>query len=240
MKRLTSLLVLAAITPGCEVSVFGSDPIVVVPEGTAGGTREAHACEEPADARTAREEGDDGCDVRCVIDAEMLAAGTLPPECERVAAGARPGLYAIDVSSHDGVIVEMEICDPTGTVFQISDSSTGAPGGGDAGTTAHDADVLLDATSLHVRASTAAETPESLVESFVGAAGCSTRRMVLAEQTFWLLDNQVGLCGSGMFRNMPPVDSDGTPDALWHLAANASVDGAATGTGLRSVEICFW
>jgi hypothetical protein len=240
MKRALCLLGALVSIPACEVSVFGSDPIVLAAEGSSGGTREAHACEEPEDSRRAREEGDDGCDARCIIDPEALAAGTIPATCERVLPGARPGLYTLDMSAHDGVIVEVEICDPHGTAFQISDSATGAPGGGDSGTSSHDADVLLDGTSLHLRASTTATVPPSLVEGYVAAEGCTTRRLVVSEQLLWLVDAERGLCGSGMFRNAPPVDDEGTPDAQWHLAANASVDGTATGSGLRSVELCFW
>jgi hypothetical protein len=239
VRPLFFFVTIAAI-PGCEVSVFGSDPIVVVGEGTSGGTREAHACEEPEDSRHAREEGDDACDERCVIDAEALAAGTLPPGCERVALGERPGTYVLDLSSHDGVVAELEICDPSGTVLQVSDSPTGAPGGGDAGSSAHDADVLLSGTALHLRASTTAAVPESLVEGWIATTGCSTRSIVLSEQLAWLVDTERGLCGSGMFRISPPVDAEGAPDALFHFATRGSVDGAATGSGLRSVELCFW
>lgn len=240
MKRALCVFGLATLIAGCEVSVFGSDPVVIVPEGSSGGNREAHACEEPEDSRRAREEGDDGCDVRCVLDTEALASGGVGSDCARVIAGARPGLYTLDMSAHDGVIVELEICDPTGTVVQLSDSATARPIGGDTGTSAHDADVMLDAAGLHVRASTNAEVPESLVESYVAAEGCTTRRMVLSEQLVWLVDAERGLCGSGMFRNAPPADAEGAPDALWYFATNASIDGSATGTGLRSVELCFW
>lgn len=239
LAGLAALAHIAVLASGCEVSVFGSDPIVLVGDGTAGGTRDAHACEEPPDARHAREEGDGGCDVRCVLDAEALAAGTAP-ECEHLAVGARAGVYTIDVSRHDGVILELEVCDPIGTVLQVSDSATGAPGGGDAGSTAHDADLLLSGTDLHLRASTTVAIPESIVESFATATGCSTRRVVLSEQLIWLVDVERGLCGSGVFRIDPPVDAEGTPDALWHLATTGSVDGSASGSGLRRVEICFW
>ncbi len=239
MTRAARLFFLLAAVPGCEVSVFGSDPIVIVPEGSTGGTREAHACEEPEDARHVREEGEDACDVHCVIGEDELS-GSAPLSCSHVAAGARPGLYTIDMSSHDGIVLELEICDPTGTVFQVSDSITGAPGGGDAGTSAHDADVLLSGTDLHLRASSTAAVPESVVASFVPATGCTTRRIVLSEQTLWLVDVGRGLCGSGVLRINPPIDAEGTPDALWHLATAGSVDGAASGSGLRSADICFW
>jgi hypothetical protein len=125
-------------------------------------------------------------------------------------------------------------------VFQLADSPTAHAGGGDDGSTSHDADVALDGTTLHLRAATNSDVDPSTVGSFVPETGCATRTLVVADQLAYLVESGAGLCGTGMLRIRPPTDEHGTPDALWYLALAGSVDGRTPGSGLRSVDLCFW
>lgn len=238
---------LAALVAGCEVSVFGSEPIVIISEHSAGGTEWAHACEEPEASREARAavaagdgDGETGCTLRCVLVGE--GAG----ECDAASAVTaadgteRPGVTELDLHDHEGVILTLEICDPTGTVLQLGDSATTAAGGGDGGTSSHDADLFVAGTTLHIRPATAAETPASEYAGWLQASGCTTRTVVLSEQLVYLVEGEAGLCGPGLFRIDPPTDAEGRPDARWYLATAGSVDGTLSGSGLRRIEACFW
>lgn len=232
--RTLALLHAVLILSQCEISAFGSDPLVI--GGDTSGSQGGHACAEPDDARAAREEGPDGCASHCRID---VAAGT--SDCDEIAFDAqRPGLATIDMSGDDGVLVTVEVCDPTGLVFQIGDSPTNHGDGGDDGSTSHDADLALDGTTLHVRAASRSEIDPSTIASFVPASGCTTRTLALADQIAYLVESGAGLCGTGVLRVSPPTDDHGSPDALWYLSLAGSVDGRTAGSGLRSVELCFW
>jgi hypothetical protein len=234
MRALGPLIVLAVLVPGCEVSLFGSDPIVVIGDHT--GSEGGHACTEPDDARRARAEMPDSCAEHCRID---VVAGTT--NCDEVAlSAARPGLATLDMSSDDGVLMTFEICEPTGYALQMSDSPTALPDGGDGGSTSHNADLALEGTSLKMRAATHSTVEPSTLEGFLPEGECSTRTIVVADQIAYLLESRRGLCGTGMFRNNPPTDDRGAPDALWYLSMDGSLDGTRPGSGVRSVELCFW
>ncbi len=232
--RTACLLHVALLFSQCEISAFGSDPVVI--GGETSGSQGGHACAEPDDARAAREEAPGGCATHCRID---VAAGTT--DCDEITlAEGRPSLATIDMGSDDGVLMTMEICDPTGLAFQLADSPTAHAAGGDEGSTSHDADLALDGTTLHLRAATGSGVEASSVASFVAAQGCSTRTMAIADQIAYLVDSGAGLCGTGMLRIDPPTDEHGRPDSLWYLSTAGSVDGATPGSGVRSVELCFW
>lgn len=232
--RTACLLHVALLLSQCEISAFGSEPMVI--GGETSGSQGGHACAEPDDARAAREGAPDACASHCHIDA---MAGTT--DCDEVGLGeARTTLATVNMGSDDGVLLTMEICDPSGTVFQLSDSPTARAGGGDDGSTSHNADLALDGTTLHLRAATGSEVDPSTVSSFVAATGCTTRTLAIADQIAYLVDSGAGLCGTGMLRIRPPTDEHGRPDALWYLSLAGSVDGQSTGSGLRSVDLCFW
>lgn len=242
MRRVVTGLCLlgmaAALAPcaGCTISAFGSDPVNVFGGAeVAPGGGAARACGEPDDARAARtREG--GCGERCTID---VAAGTT--DCETVTMGApREGVATIDMHTADGVAITIEVCDPSGTAMHVADSPTAAPGGGDGGTSSHNASLLLEGTTLTVRASAGSDIEASTVQGFVTTAGCTERTIVISDQIVFLVEQDAGLCGPGMLRIDPPTDAVGTRDALWYLATAGSVDGARSGSGLRSASLCFW
>ena len=232
--RTACLLHVALLLSQCEISAFGSDPVVI--GGDTSGSQGGHACAEPDDARVAREGAPDSCASHCHID---VANGTT--DCDEVSLSeARPTLATLDMGSDDGVLLTLEICDPTGTAFQLSDSAGAHAGGGGDGSTSHDADVALDGTTLHLRAATNSEVEASSVSSWVGATGCTTRTIAVADQIAYLVDTGAGLCGTGMLRIDPPTDDHGHPDARWYLSLAGSVDGETAGSGVRSVDLCFW
>lgn len=232
--RIACLLHVALLLSQCEISAFGSDPIVLGADTS--GSQGGHACAEPDDARAAREGAPGSCASHCHID---VATGTT--DCDEVSLSeSRNTLGTLDMGSDDGALITMEICDPTGLVFQISDSPTAHGGGGDDHSTSHNADVALEGTTLHLRASTSSSVAPSSVSSFVTATGCSTRTIVLADQIAYLVESGAGLCGTSMLRIRPPTDELGTPDARWYLSVAGSVDGASPGSGVRSVDFCFW
>lgn len=238
---------LAALVAGCEVSVFGSDPIVIIGEHSSGGTEWAHACEEPEASREARAavaaddaDGETGCTLRCVLVGDGAGECDAATPSTGADGSERPGVLELDLHDHEGVILTVEICDPSGTVLQIGDSPTTAAAGGDGGTSSHDADLVLSGTTLTVRPATTAETQASEIAGWATATGCSTRTLVLSEQLVYLVENEAGLCGPGLLRIDPPTDAEGSPDARWYLATAGSIDGTQSGSGLRRVEACFW
>ena len=91
-----------------------------------------------------------------------------------------------------------------------------------------------------MRASAGSEVPSSTVESFVPESGCHERTVVISDQLVFLVEADAGLCGTGMLRIDPPIDAEGTPDARWYLALAGSIDGSASGSGVRSASLCFW
>jgi hypothetical protein len=235
MRALCSWLVLALLVPGCEVSLFGSDPIVVIGDNGAG-SEGGHACTEPDDARRAREEMPGSCAEHCRIDA---IAGTT--NCDEISLSAeRPSLATLDMSSDDGVLMTFEICEPTGYVLQIGDSATTLADGGDSGSSSHNADVALVGTSMHLRAATTSSVAASTIESFLPEEECSTRTIIVSDQIAYMLETRRGLCGTGLFRINPPTDDHGAPDSLWYVSLAGSLDGTRPGSGVRSVDLCFW
>lgn len=232
--RTACLLHIALMLSQCEISAFGSEPMVL--GGDTSGSQGGHACAEPDDARVAREGSPESCAAHCHID---VATGTT--DCDEISLSeSRPTLGTLDMGSDDGVLITMEICDPSGLVFQLADSPTAHAGGGDDHSTSHDADVALDGTTLHLRAATGSDVDPSTVSAFVAPTGCTTRTLVVADQIAYLVESGAGLCGTGMLRIRPPTDERAAPDALWYLSLAGSVDGQTTGSGLRSVDLCFW
>ncbi len=237
MRRSLGLVLSAAscalLVPSCTVSLFGSPEMTVI---GAPAPRDAHGCEEPDDARRAREDAT-RCVARCT-----LGGGSPEGECGAVHVGElREGLVSIDMSDHDGVVVTMEICDVEGVSFSFADSPTADEDGGDAGSSEHDSHAFLDGTTLTLFAAERAQIEPSVVRNYVPESGCVTRTVVLADSTFFLVDAHAGLCGDGVFRVNPPVDDEGTPDARFHLARGQLVNGTRpTGTGVRSTSFCFY
>ncbi len=213
---------------GCEVSVFGGAPVSLLGGGSVESGGEARACSEPDDARAART-APGGCEDRCTID---VVAGTT--DCEEVTLGApHDGTARLDLHAADGLSMTLEICGPTGTVFELSDAAAPAR-------SAHDATIALEGTTLRVDGTEGSGVETSRVTGWIPATGCVERTLVVADQLVYLVENDVGLCGPALLRLMPPSDAEGTPDALWHLALAGRVDGTASGGGLRRASLCFW
>lgn len=231
-----AFLGLSVLLASCTVSVFGSDEITIIGAQAPGGEG-GQACGETDDALRAREDPE-----RCVAHCAVGPGGELAGACSYLeASDEREGLLTLDMSEADGVVIELEVCDPSGVVFQVADSPTADADGGDAGTSSHDASVLLEGTTLHVRASEGSDIPASEARNYVAATGCTTRTIVLADRIAYMVDAERGLCGDAMFRIDPPDDTEGTPDSLFHMAIGSAVDGSAPGgQGFRSAALCFF
>lgn len=227
MTRIAVLAGCCVVIAGCQVSVFGSEMITVIGSDVGTGGTSARSCGEPDDARRAREDAET-CSDRCRIE-----GGALTGECAVVLDELRAGVATLDLRGADGLIVRMEICDPSGAAFELSDATSPAA-------SSHDATLRLDDTRLTVRASEGSGVEPSQVSSWIAATGCTTRTLVLAEQLVYLADSEHGLCGTGMLRVDPPSDAEGSPDSRWYLALGGSIDGSAQGSGVRSVDLCFW
>src|SRR5881392_3309200 len=100
--RAACLLHVALLLSQCEISAFGSDPLVI--GGDTSGSQGGHACAEPDDARAAREGAPDACATHCHID---IANGT--SDCDEVGfEAAHPGVAIVDMGSDDGVLMTVE------------------------------------------------------------------------------------------------------------------------------------
>ena len=78
------------------------------------------------------------------------------------------------------------------------------------------------------------------MSGWVAETGCTTRTISLTDQLVYFAETEAGLCGPAMLRINPPTDEEGTPDALWHLALGRALEGDATGTVPRAIDLCFW
>lgn len=223
--RIALFAIVLGALPGCEISVFGSPPTTIIGTSTGSGGPEGHACSEPDDARRARED-EDACGEICRIE-----AGAITGECG--AATIADGIATLDLADADGLVMRLEICDPSGLVFELGDARLRRG-------SSHDARLLVEATTMTVHGSEGAGLEPSSVRHWIAPSGCSTRTIVLTEQLVYFAEAEAGLCGTGLLRISPPTDAEGRPDALWHLALGRALEGEASGSGLRSVDLCFW
>ena len=234
---------------GCEVSVFGSEPIQLAggPTPTAGS--ESGACGEPEETRRARERLADGepssgesspCAYHCVITAGALTAES-SATCPLLTAGEN-GVFVIDMSRADAVVARVEVCDAS--VLQLGDSAGARHDGADDLATSHDASVVIRAGDLdllpaHDGGLSASHVAGYVPESTGGPSECVTRTLELTDSVVFLHDLERGLCGTSMLRIDPPTDTQGQPDSRWHLSLGRTLDQAHTGEPPPSVDLCF-
>ena len=214
-----------ALVAGCEVSFFGNDPVVLAGTSTNTEGSEAQACSEPDDMRRAREDAE-ACAERCRIEEGFFVGA-----CEAVTLADH--IATIDLSDADGLVMQVELCDPTGTSFELGDARTLA-------SSAKDARVVVEGNAMSVHAASGSGVETSRVSGWVAETGCTTRTISLTDQLVYFAETEAGLCGPAMLRINPPTDEEGTPDALWHLALGRALEGDATGTVPRAIDLCFW
>lgn len=248
VARTFALAVTTGVSSACEVSVFGSEPIVLaggVGAVTRGG--ETTACSEPEDLQRAREglergsvaSGDaDVCAFRCVF-----VDGALDPASEgtcAVVTAEDGGKHRLDMHRADGLIVRMEACRET--VLHLGDTASARHDGSDDPTSAHDASVLVASGELHLWPAYGAGIGASHVSGFVpvsSAEGCPQRTLELTDGLVYVHDVERGVCGPSMPRIDPPTDAPARPDSTWYLALGRTLDGARSGDVPRWVELCF-
>jgi hypothetical protein len=244
-------LALGGVAPGCEVSVFGSEPIQLLggPGPTYGS--EAGRCGEPEETRLVRERltpgagEDDPCAFRCVLVDGVLEGD--PATC-RIATRAEDGSWSFDMSEADALIVRVEVCRET--VMHLADSMGARHDGSDDPATSHDAALLLRGGDLDLHPAHGGGLSPSHVEGFVpappesstseGAPACVIRTLEVTDSVVYLAELERGLCGTSMLRIDPPTDEQGRPDSFWHLALGRTLDGHDEGAPPPRTELCLF
>jgi hypothetical protein len=149
-----------------------------------------------------------------------------------------PSVLRANMTGMTSLEATIEVCDPVGPVFQIADSSTNGLVKSDTGTTSNDAHLLLRGTDLEFFRNDLGAGGQ-VVGGFVSASGCSTRTIVVADQTI----EAAGLMimEATALRLDPPADLEGTPDRLWYLGINRTVNTATQdeGSGLSNMTFCL-
>ena len=186
----------------------------------------------------------DDCRQRCQID---LIRGT--SDCtgavtvlQHESARAR---LSINMSGARSLVMDVEICDPQGWVFHMSDSQTGNGYGGDSATSSNDAEFHLNAASPDVSMSVfASDLAQGRYGGamqrhvFSGANGCVTRRILVADQQL-ATDDGLAMCDAALLRIDPPSDAEGTPDAMWWVSIGGTYNGSGReGAGMQRMAFC--
>jgi hypothetical protein len=162
---------------------------------------------------------------------------------------------AIDMTTAAELRVAFEICDPSGYVFDIGDSSSNNGAGGDAGDFAHDAEVLIYDTDLTAFSSDLGYEQVSPGKGYhplllsrpdyLSALGCSVRSLHVRDQYIADADDPTLRTQSPVaLRIHPSTDAQGYPNAQWHIGVNRIVssrlgDRNRVGTGVTTVRLCF-
>jgi hypothetical protein len=178
------------------------------------------------------------CAYACSID---VAAGT--SDCSGpVVPELTPerGRAQLDLGAYTSLALTFEACSPTGWSLHLADSPSCSGYGGDAGDSSNDAEIqLLDTTIGAYGSDYGVGLIGSLADAVVAGA-CSTSTWVVADAAFAVADTAFELASPYLLRIDPPMDDEGTPDALWYLGLNRTYGSLGrVGTGLTTVEICL-
>jgi hypothetical protein len=150
-----------------------------------------------------------------------------------------PSVLRVDMAGMVSLEATITVCDPVGPVFQIADSASNGLEKGDSGLTSNDAHLLLRGTAMQFFPNDYGGDGGQSKADYVPAVGCSQRTIVVADQTIETLDLSVN--DPTALRLDPPIDDQGTPDRLWYLGINRTVDTSATdeGSGLADMNFCL-
>lgn len=182
------------------------------------------------------------CTHVCIDDYAAMSStcGAGPITFQLISPGD-PHVLRADMTGFTSLEANVEVCDPSGPVFQIADSPTSRTSGGDAGSASNDAHVLLLDTQL-VYFRSEYGTGSNVLTGYVAASGCTTRRIVIGDGTVWTAGGAgLDLTEDAALRLDPPIDDEGTPDRLWYLGINRTVHTGFQdeGTGLQRVTFCL-
>lgn len=199
--------------------------------------------DEVADMSTTQgsdsESGGEACLYECTVN---LEAGTSTCDGAVNVAASSPAMAGtIDMNGYQELSLGFEVCEPTQWVLHLADSDSSDGYGGDGGTSSNDAELYLLGSDLYVWANQTCESSEPFhVESgFADAGGCSTHTIVVRDEGIASAAHALDLSSPCLLRINPPDDSEGTPDALWHVGLNRTFLEPRTGTGLASATFCL-
>lgn len=191
----------------------------------------------------------------CVFRAgELSCSGDVGETSVTVVDGPRARLV-VDMALAAELKVAVQICDPSGYVFNIGDSPTVNGGGGDWGQFQHDAEVMIYDADLtgwssdvgYEQTSADSGHHQQLLSraGYLSAQGCSVRTLYLRDQYIADADDpSLRTRSPTALRINPSTDTEGTPDARWYLGINRVVsdhfnDVRRVGSGVEAVRLCF-
>lgn len=243
---LVTLTFAALSIAGCEVSVFGSEPVSVFGGGTPTSGGNEGRCGEPEEMRVARVqlnaqrqadgtiEGESPCAYTCVIEGGALTTTEGCPILTR----ADDGTFTIDMARADALILRGEFCEAS--TLQLGDTAHANADGSDDATSSHDASVFIEGGMLRITPAHGSALTSSRIEGF--ANECTTRTIEVMDSVVYLSDLERGLCGTSMLRIDPPTDEQGAPDSHWHLSVGRALTEAPTDEAAHApsrLELCF-
>lgn len=179
----------------------------------------------------------------CVVDLVAMTENCAAPVPPVFDSAQREFRSTIDMTGMTELVITADVCDPTEFVLFVTDSPTGNGGGGDGGTTSNDAEVELNAgTTLGAFANqthpSGAAFPLLTQPGYVAASGCTTMQWTLRDQFFAANPGDHEVSSPHLLRLNPPDDTEGTPDAVWHLGINRTfADAARDGTGVTRAQL---
>jgi hypothetical protein len=149
----------------------------------------------------------------------------------------------VDMSGATELAITVTVCDPSGWLVHITDSSTGNGGGGDAATSSNDAEAQLMDRALTVFSNqdhpSGPATALHSDASYVLASGCTTFTWIVRDQFFGSTHQSVSVSSPHLLRIDPPSDSEGTPDSLWYVGLNRTYGTSMrNGTGVTMASFC--
>lgn len=238
----------ALVVAGCEVSVFGSEPMTVISAGSERVSVETSSCAEPEDGARVRGGGEEACSYRCVLERGVLADGQDCPLRQLESTTASVTRYSVDLRNADGVLMEVTVCgDATleGTSLHLGDSE-GARLDGDDPARLHDASFAIVGDGLELQPSHESGVSRSSVRPVFPRAegsdptGCRRATLMVADEVVYIASLERGLCGPAMLRLDPPTDTPAEPDRVFTLALGGRLDGSDPGVVPDRTELCFW
>ena len=252
MQRQALFATLLLFAPaGCEVSVFGSEPVSVFGAQPASTGGNEGRCGEPEELRLARvqlrdmraaasagettSDAESPCAYTCILERGELASSEGCPLLSR----AEDGSFTIDMGRADALLLRGEFCGTS--ILQLGDSARAHTDGSDDASSAHDASLWIADGELRLAPAHGSSLQSSRVTGF--ATSCTTHTIEMMDSVVYLAEMERGLCGTSMLRIDPPTDAQGSPDSRWHLSlGRALTEAASEADGAHipeRLELCF-
>jgi hypothetical protein len=182
------------------------------------------------------------CGFSCEIQytSNVTTCGASPITYMLIAPGD-PFVLRADLTGYSSLEVALEVCDPTGIVFQLADSPSSTLVRGDGGDFSNNAHLVIETTAVTVFPNDDGPvSPLDTVTDYLAASGCTTRTLTVSDQS---ISDSEGLQISSPYalRLSPPSDALGTPDRIWYIGINrvVRVSSIETGLGLATARFCL-